>query len=270
MKGRSLFSVNEAEQIRSLIKQKLVASTTEQKTIRAKIRKIGFHFSDFSNKKGYNVQDFDDLASSGHITIEGKKANLLTRQTQTKIKTNQIKRQAKHEFLDPFEKGGFKRTHELDANILNCTGLYCLQLLPNSQLPERYQKKLNERNTKIIYIGKAEDQTLRDRLSQELEHTSPGTFFRSIGAVLKFLPIKGHLKGKSNQTNYKFTPEDTRKIILWLRQNIEICIVELSGTFEIENDLIRKYTPILNHTGNPNKCQELIEDRAKCRRIAIE
>jgi len=269
MKGRRKFTKAEAEQIRSLIKQKLEASTTEQKTIRAKIRKVGFHFSDFSNKKGYNVQDFDDLVSSGQITIAGHKPNPVASRTQPKEKPIQFRRQTKDEDLDPFEQGNFKRTYELDENILDCTGLYCLRLLTNSKLPERYQKRLNERNTRIIYIGKAEGQTLRERLSQELEHTSPGTFFRSIGAVLQFLPIPGHLNGKSNQKNYKFSPKDTGKIIMWLRQNIEVCIVELSGNFGIENDLIAKYTPILNHTGNPNKCQELIEDRAKCRRIAI-
>lgn len=268
MKGRRQFTTTEADQIRSLIKQKIDASTTEQKTIRAKIRRIGFHFSDFSNKKGYNVQGFDDLISSGQITITDHKPNPIASRTQQK--TIQIRRQTKDEILDPFAQGDFRRTHELDENILDCTGLYCLRLLPNSKLPERYQKRLNERNTTIIYIGKAEGQTLGERLSQELEHIRPGTFFRSIGAVLKYLPIPGHLKGKSNQKNYKFSPEKTRKIIVWLRQNIEVCVVEHSGNFGLENDLIEKYTPILNHTGNPHKCQELIEDRAKCRRIAIE
>lgn len=67
-----------------------------------------------------------------------------------------------------------------------------------------------------------------ERLGQELNHKKPGTFFRSIGCVLGYLPIKGHLKGKANQNNYKFSQDDTLEIINWLKDNIELSIVESS------------------------------------------
>ena len=34
-----------------------------------KIRSIGFYFSDFSNKKGYTVDDFNELIQAGEIEI---------------------------------------------------------------------------------------------------------------------------------------------------------------------------------------------------------
>ena len=45
------------------------ATRGAQKGIRAKIRRIGFYYSDFSDKKGYTVEDFDLLIRSGQIVI---------------------------------------------------------------------------------------------------------------------------------------------------------------------------------------------------------
>ena len=69
MKGKSWFTQDEWNQIKLLIEQKLVASSDEQKIIRDRIRAIGFYFSDFSNKKGYTVQDVEELVRSERITI---------------------------------------------------------------------------------------------------------------------------------------------------------------------------------------------------------
>ena len=69
MKGKTKFSEYEANQIRKLINQKVLASTNEQKGIRNKIRDLGFYYSDFSNKKGYTVEDFEELIKTGEIKI---------------------------------------------------------------------------------------------------------------------------------------------------------------------------------------------------------
>lgn len=69
MKGKTWFTQDEWNQIKSLIKQKLVTSSDEQKIIRNKIRALGFYFSDFSDKKGYTLQDVEELVSNERITI---------------------------------------------------------------------------------------------------------------------------------------------------------------------------------------------------------
>lgn len=68
MKGKSTFTNSEVEEIISLIKKKLKASTTAQKGIRDKIRKIGFYASDFGIGGGYTEKDFLRV-----IRIDGKK-----------------------------------------------------------------------------------------------------------------------------------------------------------------------------------------------------
>ena len=42
------------------------------------------------------------------------------------------------------------------------------------------------------------------------------------------------------------------------------------GNFNIENELIGKYCPLLNDTHNPMRLQGLKDDKDKCRKIARE
>ena len=58
MKGKSVFTKSEADEIINLIKQKLVTDSTSQKSIRNRIRAIGFYASDFGLRGGYTVEDF--------------------------------------------------------------------------------------------------------------------------------------------------------------------------------------------------------------------
>jgi hypothetical protein len=71
MKGKSQFKPTEIKAIQQLIMQKLNASTTEQKSIRAKIRRLGFYASDFGLRGGYTVFDFNN-AIKGKIVINNK------------------------------------------------------------------------------------------------------------------------------------------------------------------------------------------------------
>lgn len=269
------FSREEFEEILRLVASKVEASTSEQKVIRRRIRDdFKFYWSKLSNTRGgYTVEGVKNLVTTGIITISGSSNRIKLDEPVSRkkeIRTETIKKEREGVNIDdPFEKGDFRSIMELDRSILKKKGLYSLRLKPNSVLPKRYQTRFDEQGHRIIYIGKAQDQSLGDRLGQELYHKRAGTFFRSIGAVLEKEPIPGHLKGMSNQKNYKFSAEDTNDIINWLKENTEVCIVAHEGDFKVENNFIKKYAPILNHTHNPRKCIELIEDRARCRKIAI-
>jgi len=195
MKGIREFTNFEANEIRKLINKKLMASTSEQKSIRNKIRSFNFYFSDFSSKKGYTIQDFNDLIKSGQIKIigAGKTKEIKPKKVSDIQTENQITEETivKNKDLENnlIVNGKFCSIKDLNQDTLNSTGFYCIKLKPNSRFPERYQNILDKRKHKFIYIGKAEGQTLRERLSQELELKRPGTFFRSIGCVLTYLPI---------------------------------------------------------------------------------
>lgn len=268
-----VFTENEAKEIRILIKQKESASKDKKKGIRHKIREIGFHYSDFSSsKKGYTVLDFDNLIKSGQIRISNASRSLTNIELPKIIKQKSMKVLQNDEVTNVEKQlianANFKQYSQLNTSTLGKTGFYCLRLKQGAALPKRYQEILNEREHTILYIGIAKGQSLKKRLGQEIEHTSPGTFFRSIGAVLGYLPIKGHLLGHSNQNNYKFSAIDTSKIISWLLLNVEISIVAFNGDFSIEKEIISAQCPFLNDKHNHLKLQVLQQDKANCRAIA--
>jgi len=58
MKGKSIFTQSEANQIITLIRKKLLVNPAEQKRIRDNIRALGFYASDFGIGGGYTEGDF--------------------------------------------------------------------------------------------------------------------------------------------------------------------------------------------------------------------
>lgn len=95
-------------------------------------------------------------------------------------------------------KGNFQSVSSLSADAIpNESGIYCIKLREGSTLPSKYGKIREDR---IIYIGIA-SKSLRKRLwEEELNHKRAATFFRSIGAMLDYLPPKGSLYGKKQET----------------------------------------------------------------------
>lgn len=141
-------------------------------------------------------------------------------------------------------------------------GLYCIKLRKGAKFPTKFGKV---RDDGIIYIGQAST-SLRQRFwEQELNHHGAATFFRSIGAMLGFLPPKGSLAGKSTR-NYRFSPEDTEVIRKWMQQNLLVnyIVVDESALDDIEEALIRKYTPLVNIAKNPAASEALKAARENC------
>jgi hypothetical protein len=128
---------------------------------------------------------------------------------------------------------------------------------------------LDQRQSRIIYVGKAERKSLRERfLKQELRAKGQGTFFRSVGAMLGYLPLRGSLKDKRNKKNYKFSKADEPRIIDRMNSNLEASWVSFNGPFLFEKYLIKTHSPLLNIEHNPNCLQALMTDRSRCREIA--
>lgn len=147
-------------------------------------------------------------------------------------------------------------------------GLYAIRIAKPGNLKASLRKELGNRGHNIMYIGIA-SQSLKKRLGQELWAKGHGTFFRSLGAVLGYLPPKSSLVGKGNQNNYKFSPKDEGKIIKWIEENLTINWLTLSDNWNIEEDkLIKKYFPMLNIQGNPGALREVVDARNKCKVIA--
>ena len=282
MKGVTSFSPQTLERLKLLVKAYSQAnSAADQKEVRVKMRKLGFYVSD------YGIQNitpsiFEGLINKGHIRATNnssiENSTTIPKEIATPKKESIQKQTATLKPLimsnaEVIEKqlinGTFKKAGLIDNVVTQQTGFYCIKLAPASQLPNRYQVHLKNRQHVLIYIGKAEGQTLQKRfLGQELRAKGHGTFFRSIGAVLGYVPEKGSLKTAKNKNNYTFKPSDETKIITWINANLEVNWVAFEGDFSIEAHWISKYCPLLNDSHNPLRLNELKEDKAKCRTIA--
>ena len=75
MKGKKSFTILEIDTIKKLINKKGRATKNHQKVIRNRIRKIGFYFSDFSSKKGYNKKDLESLIKNGQVKVTKTKTS---------------------------------------------------------------------------------------------------------------------------------------------------------------------------------------------------
>lgn len=166
-------------------------------------------------------------------------------------------------------KGNYKIVDELQKELLipESPGIYCIKLKEGVSLPEPYSHKITM--SRIIYIG-ISSVSLKDRLwVQELQHLSSATFFRSMGAILGYLPERGSLYGKETK-NYKFSIADTEKIKNWMRESLAVNFLPIPASLldNFEKRLIVKYTPLVNIKDNPLKCKELEKARKRCIEIA--
>lgn len=164
-----------------------------------------------------------------------------------------------------FELRKFKNVREIDQFVPNTPGMYCLKLKDKSVLPKLFRDEIENRNHPFIYIGIASKSLRKRMLNQELRAKGHGTFFRSIGAALGYLPPFNSLKDKKNKRNYKFSDENEKAIISWINKNLQVNWIELnSGIDAIETQLIQKYQPVFNLDKNPKKFKELSTIRKKC------
>lgn len=165
----------------------------------------------------------------------------------------------------------FKTCEKSENLIPNKAGIYCIRIKEPNKLPKIFLDELKTRNHNIVYFGIASQSLSRRFFNQELRAKGHGTFFRSIGAVLNFTPLKGSLKEKANKRNYRFSESDEKKIINWIDENLLINWIEIDENLEqFETDLILRHKPILNIAKNPNSISELSALRAKCVQIANE
>ncbi|WP_298941710.1 GIY-YIG nuclease family protein [uncultured Microbacterium sp.] len=165
----------------------------------------------------------------------------------------------------------FRPAREIDAIVPDNFGVYAIRLRTGAELPEPFQTLLDERSTRLVYIGQAERQTLLKRLlGNELRARGNGTFIRSIGAVLGHRPPHGSLAGRSRIQNYRFAPTDRIAIVEWINANLEVSWAVLPQAEEhgAEVALICEHTPLFNLQDNPRALPELALLRAECRAIA--
>lgn len=280
-KGRTQFTIEEYKTICELVYQKERADRKEQKSIRDKLRGIGLYWSEVGEGK-FTVENLNKLFNKGVLKIKGAQtddtlpeiriaapsSSTLSSGSDVTKKMSTTLSADSQEIEKELINGKFITVPEAEYKIPNVPGLYCIKLKNGVELPEKFG---TIREDGIIYIGIA-SKSLKERLwEQELNHKRPATFFRSIGAMLGYLPPKGSLGGRSNTRNYRFNSYDTGLIKKWMRDSLLVNFVKVTDIRQlekIEKDLIRKYTPLVNLAHNPRASEALKEARRKCEEVA--
>jgi hypothetical protein len=68
MSGRHEFTDDELDEIRDALRELRRVDSGRQKTIRGRLRRIGFYITDYSHDaNGFTVSDFDEMLSRGTI-----------------------------------------------------------------------------------------------------------------------------------------------------------------------------------------------------------
>ena len=129
-------------------------------------------------------------------------------------------------------------------------------------LPKSFRlEAMTRRVPPLLYIGKA-DVILYTRVwEEECQHKRPGTFFRSVGAMLGYRSPRG---GK----NYQFAPQDKERVVKWIRDHLLVtwdCTPVEGSHATSEKVLIGHFMPLLNIQHSPRKFRELEDLRAICR-----
>lgn len=278
MKGKNTFTAEEISDLKQLIRMRVNADADDQKKIRRIMRRIGFYGSDFG-VFDCQVSDLEGLIRSGMIKVIGgkpvsAKAPSATLRPDVTPKTTKPVATAPKAVkgLAAAEKnllqGEFVSVGALSGEMVpDVPGLYCIKLRKGVRLPAKYGKA---REDGVIYIGQASTSLYQRFWRQELNHHGAATFFRSIGAMLGYLPPKGSLLGKKNQNNFKFSPEDTEAIRKWMRESLTVNFIAFSTETmdDVEKKLIDKYRPLVNYTHNPDYSRELEAVKDKCREYA--
>lgn len=273
MKGKNTFTAMEIYYLKQLIRMRVNADRDDQKKIRRIMRSIGFYGSDYGIVD-CQVSDLEGLIRSGMIKVIGGKpvsANASSEPTCPAVtpkatKTLAVAQKTEKGIADAEKsllQGDFISVGALSGDMVpNVPGLYCIKLRKGVRLPAKFGKV---RENGVIYIGQASTSLNQRFWKQELNHHGAATFFRSIGAMLGYLPPKGSLAGKSTR-NYRFSPEDTEAIRNWIRQSllVNFVVVEPSSIDDIEEALIRKYCPLVNIAKNPAASAELSAARDNC------
>ena len=265
IKGKNSFTSQAIKEIRQILVEKNIAPELKQMGFRKKLREKGFYISDFG-MTGFTAKDLDRLIMEGRITVTDGPEITPIPSEQVMVSIEAI--HGLKEVDDKLVKGKFTPMSEMSESMVPAvSGLYCIKLRKGIVLPAKFGKI---REDGIIYIGQAST-SLRQRFwKQELNHIGAATFFRSIGAMLGYMPPKGSLVGKKNQNNFKFSPEDTESIREWMRKSLIVnCIPFSTETMDaVEKKLIDTYRPLVNNKHNPDYSRELEAAKEKCREYA--
>ncbi len=264
MKGKNTFAVSEIKQLEELIILRNKADASKQKSIRDKMRKIGFYGKDDWGIIDLQVNDLNALIKSGKIKVIGasvinspsqslnKEIDLIPKPIITKsVSENAVDLQS---ILNNFSKNCFDPKVDIQTKIDDSPGNYIICLKNNSFFdklaidPEFTQFE----NLNVIYTGIAGTSLRKRDFKQHFTGNNAGssTLRKSLGCLFGYKLVPRDKDPNTGKT--KFNEIDEEKLTKWMLSNLVMYFLPTHNYYKIEFQLIAHFNPPLNLMGNNN------------------
>ena len=262
MKGRDRFTRAAAKEIRRLLSRLRLAERQEQKTIRARLRRMGFHISDFAgDQSGFTRSDFDDLVQRGVLTIEEDEEHLPTRDEEILEQSPLSKHVGDgrdetvvvgvEQALSALTSPG-RSIDEAERMLASAPGLYAIHADASGW--EQLGLGLPP-DARPLYVGKAEESLIaRDIRTHFADgRTGQSTLRRSFAALLRerlsLAAIPRNPAKPERFANYGLQQDGESRLTRWMRSNLRLAGWMRHGDaplLRVEQALLLKWEPPLN------------------------
>jgi len=254
MKGKNIFTQTEIQELRDLIKQRISADRSRQKSIRAKMRRIEFYGQDDFGITDLQPSDFEMLINSGRIKIIGKKQPISKKENkQTGINQENITSPSTETKNLNFKR--FDPKTDSEFNIPNLPGNYIICLKPNSKLPDSdfAFETLKFNSIDVIYTGIAGKSLRKRDFKQHFTGNNAGssTLRKSLGSLFCYKKVPRDKDPSNGKTKFGLT--DEIELSNWMGKNLILFHAENNNPDSNEQTLINKYNPPLNLSKNKNE-----------------
>lgn len=268
MKGHNQFTPAEIKQIEALITLRLSSPSSKGKSIRDKMRAIGFYGSDFGIT-GMNLEKFHNLIKTGKIEIIGGDCRKDTDNgTDHAVKSvtspihvdnQQVKENATKDLSDIIKKFKvFDPSKDKESILPDNAGNYIVLLRDGSNIPDIIGEPtfteitVEGKSYRVLYTG-ISSQSLRTRDYKTHFHGSAGrsTLRKSLGSLFGYRKIP---RDKNNPSNgkTKFNDDDELTLSKWMNQSLILMYYPTSDCERLELQLIKALNPPLNLKDNDN------------------
>lgn len=246
--GRSSFTAAEIEELRRLVREKQTADRSRQKTLRARMRAIGFYISDFAaDPGGFVVSDLDGLIGRGAITViedaapsasslvrgaaatsdRRSEPTARARQTKSTNDRNAERNALVRNALSALERAEARPIADAVEKVPRRPGLYAIHARAEVWAELGLGDPPDERP---LYVGKAE----RSLVSRDVDthfgngRTGSSTVRRSFAALLRVqLGLEGRPRNSAKPerfANYGIAPEHDERLTGWMRARLALAV----------------------------------------------
>ncbi len=245
MKGKNTFSQQEITELRNLIRERIKADRARQKSIRARMRRIGFYGSHDFGITDLQPADFEQLIISGKIKVIGQGTFSKKEESKQTVKENSkpTSNQKQSKEFNLFDPEIHTSNH-----IPDNPGNYIVCLKKGSVLPDVgiscEMKTYQELN--VVYTGIAGKSLRKRDYRQHFTGNNAGrsTLRKSLGSMFGYAKIARDRGSSTGKT--KFNESDEKKLSEWMQSNLVLYFKSNLNPHVLEEELINELNPPLN------------------------